>query len=264
MASTELDSRDMSLTDMHTFIHKMNSFAQQKRFTDDDFREITELFNHFWRVPETDDLDDHEMSDDSVGNGWIRNRKKYFESWKILRDKINAVGQGKYYSWFSFKHKHPVPKSETLLDSKHTVPVKCCMCGLTAFNDYYGQSRLGGLNAHFFHRTDEFTDLVCNYHSDFIEHRCCFRTSGNSVGSEMSDGSRSTYKIIHRKICRCFEKQQKGDTRMLSGGYGSYIADDQDYQVVGADVKFVDGATVCDWCINDMIYSGDIVWFTGS
>jgi hypothetical protein len=243
----------MTLAEMNSFIDRMNSFAQQEKFTDDDFCEIAELFDHFRSVPGT-------------GDEWTQNREKYLESSKILRDKINVVGKGEYYNWFSFRHIYPTPKSETSPpDSEHTVVAKCCMCGLTTFKDYYGQSRLGGLNSRFFHRTDEFTDSVCNYHDETDEHRCCFRTSGGSVGSEMSSGSRSNYKMVHRKTnCRCFEKQQKGDTRMLSGSYGSYMADDQDYQVVGANVKFVDGASVCDWCINDMIYSGDIVWLTGS
>ena len=81
----------------------------------------------------------------------------------------------------------------------------------------------------------------------------------------MSSGSRYNYVMNHCcKNCMCFEKQEKGDTRMLSGWYGSRIADDQDYQYIGPDEKYVEDGLVCDWCINDMIYNGDLVYLAGS
>ena len=93
---------------------------------------------------------------------------------------------------------------------------------------------------------------------------CCFRTCGGAVGAEMSGGSRSSYVMVHCcKKCQCFEKQKKGDNRMLSGWYGSAY-DDSDYQFIGSDEKFIDGGLVCDWCINDMIYHGELVYLTGS
>lgn len=51
---------------------------------------------------------------------------------------------------------------------------------------------------------------------------------------------------------------------MLSGRYDSRIADDSDYQYIGPEQKFIDGGTVCDWCINDMIYNDELVYLTGS
>jgi len=171
--------------------------------------------------------------------------------------------------------------------------VFCCLCNLIQFTNKYGQTKSGGLNASFFRRQDIFKSNSCRceefkrwrqpvktYASavkegkkieeneddeDDKKRSCCFRSCGGAIGAEMSFGSRYNYVMNHQcDNCKCFEKQKKGDTRMLSGGYGSSIADDQDYQFVGPDDKFKEGELVCDWCINDMIYSGELVYLTGS
>jgi hypothetical protein len=308
----------MTLEEMHAKIAEISAFAQQDSFTDADFLKISELY---WlgrrdHLPPIDELDTPETIRSGVekdgtrwaiGDGYMRCRLKYLDAFAPLYAKMKQLGKYEYYIWFTFSSWHPRPEPETEPHThygcKFDTKVSCCLCGFTKFANSYGDTRGGGLQASFFHRTDKFCPEECRcaeyarerklWHSlskqssshvtpgrsyasvaaknveqddedEESDRVCCFRTCGGAVGDEMSGGSRSSYVMVHCcKKCKCFEKQKKGDTRMLSGWYGSSY-DDSDYQFIGSDEKFIDDGIVCDWCINDMIYHDELVYLTGS
>jgi len=225
---------DLTLEQMNTNIERMCKLTKQDSFTDEELCEISRLIDGYYKVPHTDELDTPKttnttnsiVDEDGIHcfseQGWLRNCAKYEVPVKKIRNKLKKINKYEYYRWLTFLNRHPYPKSELEPHQEYTLKVSCCLCNLTQFKDEFEQTESGGLNAFFFH-------------------------------------SHATSKLVS---CKCSEKQNKGDTRMLSGGYGSFIADNQFYQYIGSDDKFKEDKKVCDWCINDMIYNGELVYVT--
>ena len=292
-------SHNLTLEQMHKNISRMYELEKQDCFTDKELHETASLFNDYSNLPSIDEFDTPETtetgidSDGSVwtiGKGSIRNCEKYLVLLTQLQNKLEKINKYEYYRWLTFTDNYKYPESEIEPNEIYKEKISCCICNLTCFKDENEQTRYGGMNATFFRREDVFKIDSCrceeykrwwqptlsyasvvkenhkqNNKVDDKKSSCCFRTCGDAIGSELSSGSRYKYHMIHQcKNCTCFKKQKKGDTRMLSGWYGSRIADDQDYQYIGPDEKYVENGIVCDWCINDMIYNGDLVYLTGS
>ena len=277
--------QNLTLEQMHQNIARMEVLEQRDSFTDDEMHEISALFEGFWGVPGTDELDTPETTDSGVeedgtswalGEGWSRNRDKYHKAEMKLYERIKKAGQKLYYDWLSFLDRYPRPESDSkpgIHGETYVKKISCCLCKLIHYADEHGQNWGGGLQASFFRRSDKFETpdkCRCEQYKKWglgteeqeKTSHCCYRTVGSAVGSELASGCSGKYTMIHCcGNCQCFKKQKVGDTHMLSGWYGSAMADCVDYLYVGPEEKFIDDGCVCDWCINDMVRAEELIKF---
>ena len=234
---------------------------EKYHFSDDDLREISILRNCVWNIEE---------SRDESADEWLMWNMKYYKITMKVIKKIYALNQYPLFRSISFLNEHPKPISVT---DPLLANVSCCVCGLIGFRDDYdnvmflekdGGQTYGGMTAKFYYRKDVFDQYTCSRDKSLSEddpidfdrklERCCFRFRDES-------GICVNHCALH---CDCFEVQHKGDTRSLAGSFGSVITDDQQYQFIGSNAKFIVDGLVCDWCINNMIFNGELHWLCGS
>jgi hypothetical protein len=144
-----MSRQEMTLEQMHQNIARMKVLEQRDSFTDDDMHEISELFEGFWRVPGTDELDTPKTTDSGVeedgtswaiGEGLLRNRNKYEKAKIQLYDCIQKVGQELNFEWFYFIKYHPRSETEPgIYGDEYVKKIYCCLCNLTKYADKYGQ-----------------------------------------------------------------------------------------------------------------------------
>ena len=249
------------------------AISELPAFTDDDYAKLARLDGDLGEIRNSSDYD-HTQATPGSFEKIIQRQLIYGEALERAEKQIKKFGNLEYYKWFRFNRAFP-PYSDiqTEPDEYYTTKYTCCLCKHSA----YGRAEYSGAShfAAFFHnrskdvfsdscsfnirtqwskllsREEQEPEYVCEEFDD-----CCYRGGGETG-----------YVINHCKNpehCKCFTIQTRENMKMLSGGYGSCMADNQDYFYCGPEEKFQDGGCVCDWCINDMVLSGELYRFSGS
>jgi len=266
------------------------AISKLNAFTDTDYAELATLDDEFWRIQNISDYDYTQSTYEVFYEKIFQRQITYGKALQRAEEQINKFGNLKYYKWFRFNHKYPrFSDTHTEPDERNTTKYTCCVCNHSTYGPADGFD-VYHFAAHFHNRSKDVVSDHCSFENckrwvKFFEPRpmsyadavkfkpipkeeqepelvcekfddCCYR-SHDETG----------YVIHHCKNqehCKCFTIQSRDNMKMLSGGYGSCRADNQDYVYCGPEEKFQDDGRVCDWCINDMVLSGEMYHFSGS
>ena len=250
------------------------AISELPAFTDDDYAKLARLDGDLGEIRNSSDYD-HTQATPGSFEKIIQRQLIYGEALERAEKQIKKFGNLKYYKWFSFNHHYPrYSDIKTEPDKYYTTKYTCCICNHFTYGDSYG------FGAHYF------AAYFYNRSKDVILEQCTIKKLKKFEQQPESEEEQeaeldsekfnkcclrryedSGYEIHHCKNqdhCKCFTIQPRNNMKMLSGRYGSCIADKEDYFYCGPEEKFQDDGLVCDWCINDMVFSGELVYFTGS
>jgi hypothetical protein len=284
-------NQGISIKQMKENLERMKQLATQEIFTDDDYREISDMSAASQYLPGRIFGNDY-ASIVSLGYTYKSHLKEsiiYYEGLRLVYNQIDKFGNTAYYDWFSFNYQNPRPenfhsakKYKHILKESDRKEVKCYVCKYTDLaNQEDGIFGGGGMEAYFITRIDtKYTPepgSICNnsYKENIgkrIKWGCCFhsdvRPEPAMRDSTMSGSCTISVKINHCTLhCDCFSEKTRGANRlrhdkpqMVTGGYGSCY--DCGYlQYLGPDENFCQGKNICDWCIHDLIYKNELKVF---
>ena len=249
-------------------------------FTDDDYAKLATLDDECWQIQHISDYDYKQSTrprKEVFYEKIFQREITYGKALQRAEEQIKKFGNLKYYKWFQFNHTYPrYSDIYTEPTELNTTKYTCYVCNHSTYGPADGFD-VYHFAAHFHNRSKDVVNDYCRFKnrtqwSKFCEPQpkkeqepelvytkfdvCCYR-SGDETG----------YVINHCKDpehCKCFTIQPRKNMKMLSGGYGSCMADGPNYFYCGPSEKFQDGGCVCDWCINDMVLSGELYRFSGS
>ena len=239
------------------------AISKLNAFTDTDYAELATLDDEMWRIQNISDYDYTQSTHEVFYEKIFQRQITYGKALQRAEDQIKKFGNLKYYHWFRFNHKYPRYSSiHTEPDDCNTQKYTCCVCNHFTYGNEYHKPHFA---AYFYNRTKDvvedcyimerngkFKSELDKETDECLEDKCCHIRCNK-------DG----YTIIHcnLKHCKCFTRQSPENKKMLTGGYGSNIADDCTYFYCGLEETFKDGGVVCDWCLNDMIYKDELIYF---
>jgi hypothetical protein len=274
----------LTLEQMKKNMTKLEDLAQQDSFTDDDYYDLSDIVAASRYLPAK-----------NCGFSWanvvktgfsfktqMKQQDIYEEAICKVYDKIDSLDQSKYCNWISYTFQHPKPEnfqSTKIRVFENQRTVTCSVCHYTDFasSDSDGIFGGGGMEAYFVDRIDsEYTpgtDTTCHFSicektGKRFRWGCCrHRDVHHDIGP---NGRATSTRCIATRVehctkhCDCFNEAIRGKKRMIrevprmvTGGYGSCI--DCGYlQYHGPDEFFKPGKNICDWCINKMLYEGNL------